>query len=224
MRDGFGPGTLAHAVPEEITDAEINAAQQEILAAMEAGEDLWVFAYGSLMWNPGFAFAKRCEGTLYGYHRSFCVYSHHYRGTLANPGLVLGLNRGGSCRGVSYRVAREKAEDAVAYLWRREMLSRVYLPKKIRVRLGDATVDARTFVANRAHRHYAGGLSPDETARLIRRGVGAKGRCSEYLANTVEHLNALGIDDGPLHRLREMVCGPMAEGVDTDTSAQPQFE
>ena len=98
--------------------------------------DIWIFAYGSLMWNPGFAHAERQPALLHGWHRSFCVYSHRYRGTPDRPGLVLGLDRGGSCRGVAYRVAQEKARDTLAYLWDREMVLGVYRPRLVYPRCG----------------------------------------------------------------------------------------
>ena len=103
--------------------------------AVDPGSDLWVFGYGSLMWNPGFPFAERHAATLPGYHRSFCVASHRYRGTPERPGLVLGLDRGGSCRGIVFRVAAADVPVALDYLWEREMDNRVYLPKLLQVRL-----------------------------------------------------------------------------------------
>ncbi|PWC86574.1 gamma-glutamyl cyclotransferase [Azospirillum sp. TSH100] len=180
--------------------------------SVEPGADLWVFGYGSLMWNPGFTFVERHAATLPGYHRSFCVSSLRYRGTPERPGLVLGLDRGGSCRGIVFRVAAADVPAALDYLWEREMDSRVYLPRMLRVRLRDGrsaagleSVNACCFVVDRGHPQYCRGL--DESA-LIRRLAGCRGQRGpniEYLANTVEHLEELGIRDGSLARLLALV-------------------
>ena len=163
--------------------------------------DLWVFGYGSLMWRPGFDFCAREPGLLYGYHRSLCMYSYRHRGTRRRPGLVLGLDRGGACRGMAYRIERARATEVLRYLWEREMVSYTYLPRTVRVRLRDGTVAARTFVVDRCSAQYAAGLSPDAAAAIIRSAAGEGGRNRDYLASTVRHLEDLGIADGPLHRL-----------------------
>lgn len=167
------------------------------------GEELWVFAYGSLMWNPGFAFARQCRARLHGYHRAFCVYSHHYRGTPEQPGLVLGLDEGGLCDGIAFRVTEGEEAATLAYLWQREMISNVYRPLPLPVLLDESgrQVAACAFVVDRDHAQYCTGLSLDQAAALIRRGSGRGGRNLDYLVNTVEHLDQLGIDDGALRRL-----------------------
>jgi cation transport protein ChaC len=168
--------------------------------------DIWVFGYGSLMWNPGFRHCDAASALLKGWHRSFCVYSHNYRGTPERPGLVLGLDRGGSCRGLAFRIARADVEEAMHYLWDREMKGGVYSMREVAVGL-DATraVKARAFVVDRRHKNYAGRLSVEETARLILQGIGGRGPCREYLENTVRQLESLGLVDGPLHRLEMKV-------------------
>lgn len=166
--------------------------------AVPAGTDLWVFAYGSLMWNPGFPFAEQQPAFLRGYHRRFCVWSSRYRGTPERPGLVLGLEHGGSCRGIAYRVEARHVPAALDYLWEREMVSRVYRPKMLTVRLGDcegARVPACTFVADRRHRQYCGCLCVQDMAARIAFSVGERGSNLDYLANTVSHLEQLGIRD-----------------------------
>ena len=168
-------------------------------------EDYWIFGYGSLMWDPGFDYIERRPALLRGYHRAFCITSHHYRGTPECPGLVLGLDRGGSCRGMAYRVAPENVDVVKAYLHEREMLHYVYLPRVVPVYLPDRRVRAHTYVADRANERYAGRLSPEETARFIARGVGNGGSNSDYLENTVCHLDELGITDGPMHALLDLV-------------------
>ncbi len=164
--------------------------------------DRWVFAYGSLMWEPGFDYEESQPALLRGYHRSFCMYSWHYRGTIEAPGLVLGLDAGGSCRGLAFRVAGARAEEVFAYLHQREMIHHIYLPKDLKVQLpGPRAVRAHTYVADRSNAQYTGKLSLDRTAALIRQGRGSRGDNVEYLENTVRRLDELGVPDGPLHRV-----------------------
>ena len=175
-------------------------------ASLAAG-DLWLFAYGSLMWDPGFPYCAAKPALLYGHHRRFCVYSHGHRGTPDRPGLVLGLDRGGACKGIAYRIPAVDVPGALAYLWAREMQSRVYRMKALRVRLkGGRIVKAHAFVVDRTHPAYAGDLSLAETARFIRQGVGRRGSAHQYLENAVQELTRLGMIDGPLHRLQRYVA------------------
>jgi cation transport protein ChaC len=167
--------------------------------------DLWVFGYGSLMWRPGFSYTVRETGLLYGYHRSLCMYSYRHRGTREQPGLVLALDRGGACRGMAFRVRRVDAGDVLQYLWEREMVSYTYVPRTLRVHVRDRTVICRTFVVDRRSPQYAAGLSPKAAAAIIRKAAGEGGRNRDYLASTVRHLKELGIGDGPLHRLLDLI-------------------
>jgi cation transport protein ChaC len=176
-----------------------------ISAALAERGDLWVFGYGSLMWDPGFHHAEAHPALVHGYHRRFCVYSYSYRGTRSRPGLVLGLDRAGACKGIAYRVPRRQAKATLAYLWKRELDGGVYRFKKLRARLARRTVEAFSCVVDRAHPGYAAELSIEETARLICQGVGKRGLCAHYLENTVRHIEALGLTDGALHRLADRV-------------------
>jgi len=174
----------------------------------ERSRDLWVFGYGSLMWQPGFAFAEVHHGVLTGYHRAFCVYSVHYRGSTRRPGLVLGLDRGGVCEGLAFRIERERAADTLAYLRRRELIYGVYREAVVGVTLltaGRPKVAAVTFIAERAHPSYAGEPSLAVQARLIRPAAGVAGANLDYLANTLGHLAELGIRERGLERLLAMV-------------------
>lgn len=164
-------------------------------------EDFWVFGYGSLMWHPGFPHLEVRLARLRGLHRSFCVYSHLYRGTPQVPGLVLGLDRGGSCHGMVFRVPAGEGEEVLDYLYEREMVTGVYRPSWRSAATDQGPVRAITFVVDRAHRQYAGRLSHDETVALILQGCGNRGPCMEYLENTVHHLRALGLNDRALERL-----------------------
>lgn len=181
------------------------ARKQAYIDALRIESDIWVFGYGSLMWNPGFAHIESRPALLYGWHRSFCIYSHRYRGTPERPGLVLGLDSGGSCRGMAFRVAQANAVEVLEYLWDREMVHGVYQPRILHPRSPDGRLDCHVFTVDRAHYQYAGGLSDREMVRLIRQGVGLGGHNRDYLANTVSHLDALGIGDGPLHRLLALI-------------------
>lgn len=171
-----------------------------------SGQELRVFAYGSLMWRPDFPFIDLQPATLYGYHRAFCITSTHYRGSVDRPGLVLGLDRGGQCQGRLYRVAPEDAEKAADYLHRREMVTGVYIPRLLKVRLADRSdVTALSFVADRQHSQYAGKLSPEEVAGRIRDAVGIAGSNTDYLRYTVQHLDEMGIGDCALHRILRLL-------------------
>lgn len=169
--------------------------------------DLWVFGYGSLMWDAGFAYTKAEPALLHGYHRAFCVYSHRFRGTRDHPGLVLGLNPGGSCRGMAFRVAAGEVACALDALWEREMTRNTYFPRLLPVwfsrRSGhnNRIVRALVFVADPAHYAYAGRLGTERTARMIAAARGLRGANADYLHNTVGHLRELGVHDRALERL-----------------------
>ena len=164
--------------------------------------DLWLFAYGSLMWNPEFEFVRSMPATLYGYHRAFCVYSTRYRGTPEQPGLVLGLDRGGSCHGVAFRVAAEDADETIAYLRAREQVTGVYLERRVPVQLaGGGTVEALVYVVDRGHGQYAGRMDEAEVLRLVRQGRGVSGANPDYVRSTHEHLTEMGVVDPLLGRL-----------------------
>ncbi len=169
------------------------------------GNGVWVFGYGSLMWHPDFPHIERQPALLHGYHRALCVFSISYRGTPERPGLVLGLDRGGSCRGRAYRIAEADEERIKAYLFEREMVTGVYVPSDLATRLDDGRrVTAHTFVVRHDHRQYTGRLDPERAAELVATGAGPRGTSLDYLQNTVFHLDQLGIVDGPLHRILEL--------------------
>lgn len=166
-------------------------------------QDLWVFGYGSLMWRPGFEFAECRPARLHGYHRAFCVYSHVHRGTPERPGLVFGLDAGGSCRGVAFRVEAAEAAETRAYLQAREQVTSVYVERMTNVVLDDSLqrVEALCFVVDRKHRQYAGALDFDTQVDLIARGEGQSGKNPEYLESTLSHLDEAGVADKELTRL-----------------------
>ena len=174
----------------------------EIAALRDGGDPVWVFAYGSLLWDPELRGAATEPALLQGYHRSFCLLSYDYRGTAANPGLTLGLDRGGSSRGAALRLPIE----ALDRIWHREMSGRpVYAARLLRVQTATGARRALAFTALRSCPDYAGRLSLDEAARMILNAAGRRGTCRDYFENTLRHLEQLGFADRPLRRLAERV-------------------
>src|ERR1700739_3478261 len=170
--------------------------------------DLWVFGYGSLMWRPGFAFIEQVPARLIGEHRALCVCSFVHRGTPEKPGLVLGLDRGGACRGVAFRVAEKNRNDTVAYLRAREQVTSVYREVMRSVWLEDDArqrVSALAYVVDRGHVQYAGRLSMVEQLRHVQQGHGRSGNNRDYVLSTVKSIEAQGFRDPQLHRLAAML-------------------
>lgn len=166
--------------------------------------DLWIFGYGSLMWRPDFSYEHKSVGLIRGYHRALCILSTRYRGTAAKPGLVMGLCRGGSCWGMAFRVPAARVHGVLEKLWAREMLRRVYEPRIVPVRVeAGRKVRALTFVADAAHPQYVRELDLNGRARLVAQGVGQRGRCTEYIRRTLEHMYELGVTDPHLERVLE---------------------
>lgn len=159
---------------------------------------LYVFGYGSLLWRPGFDYDWVCKARIHGFHRALRVWSFHHRGTEGQPGLVLGLDRGGSCQGCLFRVPERDKASVAQYLWEREMVTAVYQPRLVRAHTGEDAYLALTFVLDRAHTQYAGALSAAEAARHIRAAHGKSGPNPEYVRETLAQLNALDVDDSGL--------------------------
>ncbi len=182
-----------------------------------ADEDLWVFGYGSLMWRPGFDFRERVEARLTGAHRALCVYSFVHRGTPERPGLVLGLDRGGACQGIAFRVAAADRAKTIAYLRAREQATGVYRECVRRVSLrsepgslkGEPArqVPALCYVVDRSHVQYAGRLPLAEQLHHIRQGHGQSGPNRDYVLATVAAMEALGLRESELHLLAERLKG-----------------
>jgi cation transport protein ChaC len=190
---------------EPLTPEERDASLKEALASAPPGEDVWLFGYGSLIWNPIVHYCERRVGLLYGYHRRYCFWVGLGRGTPEQPGLMLGLDRGGSCNGVAFRISAEKAEDELRLIWLREMLSGVYLPRWVTLHSPEGKYRAITFVVNREHSRYCGILPPETAAGHLASAEGWLGSCREYLENTIAHLAEFGISDRYLNHLDRLV-------------------
>ena len=179
-----------------------------------ADEDLWVFAYGSLMWRPDFPFVEQIEARLIGAHRALCVYSFVHRGTAERPGLVLGLDRGGACRGIAYRVAVAERIRTVAYLRRREQVTSVYRevirPVWLR-RQPEERVPALCYMVDRGHPQYAGRLALEQQLHHVRQGHGVSGANRDYVIATVTSLERLGYRETQLHQLAQMLGGQRSD-------------
>ncbi|WP_224703863.1 gamma-glutamylcyclotransferase [Devosia aquimaris] len=166
----------------------------------------WVFGYGSLIWNPGFAHVRSVQGLLRGAHRSLSIVSHHHRGTPERPGLVFGLTRGGACRGMAFEVADSDWSDVRAYLEAREQVTAVYRDVMRPVHLqGGSVVTALTFVVDERHEQFAGKLTLEQQLAMVRAGVGLSGPNIDYVVNTARHLAQLGIRDRQLMALVDLL-------------------
>lgn len=181
------------------------AAKRAMLDQIAPGDDLWLFGYGSLLWNPAFRFAERRRGRIYGFHRRFCFWTKSGRGTPARPGLMLALEPGGSCQGAAFRVPRAEADDELQSVFLREMMTGAYRARWVDVHIDRGTVRAITFVANPGHQNYAGRVPFETAAHHIAGAEGRFGACRDYLRDTVHHLEALGIVDRPMRRLLGLV-------------------
>ncbi len=199
VRSVLGPGVRL------MSDAERSTQVAAMLARAPRPGRVWVFAFGSLIWNPAFHFAERRTGRIHGYHRQFCLWARAGRGSPERPGLMLSLEQGGSCTGVAYRLAPGTEASELDVLWRREMFTMAYRPVWTVVHTPEGTEHAVTFSANRVHERYAPGLDEEAVARHLANGAGPMGRCCDYLFDTVEHLRQLGIRDRRLETLEARV-------------------
>lgn len=186
---------------QALTVEELRRSRDQVLAAHPPGRELALFAYGSLIWNPAFHFVRHEIATVRGHHRRFCLWTHLGRGSPECPGLVLGLDRGGSCRGLVYWIAPELLEDELEIIWRREMVTSAYRPSWVTAHTAAGPVPAVTFLINRAHERYAGRISDEAVVSAIATACGPIGPCADYLINTSRHLDELGIVDRALRRL-----------------------
>lgn len=201
LRDMIAQSGWSHLLLDE---AELHAS---LAAVRPPSGACWIFAYGSLMWNPVFQPAERRQGVLHGYHRRFCFWIHAGRASPQQPGLMMGLLPGGTCRGVLLRIDESEAEHELALLWKREMLTAAYIPRRLPVRTPDGPIEAVVFVANPRHPTFAADLSFCDIARAIAGASGPLGRNRDYLRRTVEALRLQGIPDRGLEKLVREIGG-----------------
>lgn len=205
LREGLEHSPLASLL---LSETELEQSLQSVLASSHAAADVWLFAYGSLVWNPVLSYTTRTVAKVHGYHRRFCLLSRINRGTPERPGLVLALDRGGRCTGVAYRIPAREAEIELRLLWRREMLLGSYQPRWLRAQLADgASVRALAFVIDRGGSGYAGRMTDDEVVAVLRRAQGRLGTGIDYLLRTHEGLAGEGIVDPHLARLVKLLPG-----------------
>ncbi|MFA5522021.1 MAG: gamma-glutamylcyclotransferase [Castellaniella sp.] len=181
--------------------AEREASLRQTLSHWQPGQDIWVFAYGSLIWRPEFDFIERRDARLHGYHRALCLWSRINRGTPEQPGLVFGLDHGGSCRGVAFRVAAPAVPETMDALWQREMPSGAYLPRWLACRTSTGDVRALAFVMNRRKDSYVRDLPAEQLVRVVHGAHGRNGACLEYVLETAHALHRHNIRDRRLQQL-----------------------
>ncbi len=166
--------------------------------------DLWVFGYGSLMWDPGFSYEESRPARIFGFHRRLCLWSNQYRGTPEKPGLVLGLASGGSCNGMAFRLHDENRNPQLDYLYEREMITDAYQPVIKPAYLGDnRVVTALTFISRTEHPQFAPEMSVEQTVQVVKQAIGPNGTNIDYIINTVAHLDSMGIRDSDLHQIAD---------------------
>jgi len=207
-----------------LTDEELSVSLTATLGARPKGAGWWVFAYGSLLWNPLFPFAEARRARLHGFHRRFCLWSLASRGRPDAPGLVLGLDRGGSCQGVVYRLPAPLAMDELHLLWRREMVTGAYTPRWVKVDADGKPMTALAFLMRRDHSQYAGAIPLEEQARIIASAYGAFGSSADYLERTRVALVSHGVVDPYLEALAlavKQLCPPAAHDTPTEPGEPP---
>ncbi|MCM2327594.1 MAG: gamma-glutamylcyclotransferase [Lysobacter sp.] len=211
MRSPPGCHDPARLEAERLTAAALESSLDGLLAARDPREPLWIFAYGSLMWNPGLAFVAKRVGTVYGYHRDFSLWSRVNRGTPQRPGLVLTLEPGGSCRGLAFRLTGSTSRAELLALWRREMSLGSYHPRWLDCHAGADRLRTLAFIVNRACSGYAGRLPWEEMVQSIATARGKYGSSAEYLFQTQAALESHGILDTRVKRLAERVRAHLSQ-------------
>ena len=204
LRDGSLIDAARRRVPPGMrirTDADIEACLDTILANHPSGEDVWLFGYGSLMWNPAMHFAEQRGGRVLGWHRKYCLWLEGGRGSPENPGLMLALDRGGAAAGALFRVPSDQARAELLLPFRRELFTYSYEPRWVSVATRDGMIRAVTFVVNREGIRYVRRLDLERVAHHVATASGALGSCMEYLHRTLESLEALGLDDRMLRQV-----------------------
>ena len=203
----WGSGKEADSI-RTLTSQEMVVSVQNFLKGHNLEEGVWVFGYGSLMWNPDFKVAEKISGEISGYHRRLCLKSIVYRGTPDYHGLVFGLDKGYSCQGMVYRIAEENIHSEMQKIWEREMFAGTYVPTWVEVTTKKGAISAVTFVINNKHEHYIPDLELEEIAERVVKAEGTCGSCHDYVQNTVKSLHQLGLRDPALEQLLTLIEYP----------------
>lgn len=184
-----------------LTEAERHTSMLDALSGWKPDEDVWVYGYGSLIWRPEFDFTEQRAALLHGYHRALCLWSRVNRGTPDQPGLVFGLDVGGSCRGMAYRIPAADVPTTMEALWRREMPSGAYIPRWLNCRTEQGQISALAFTMNRNTDAYVRGLPTERLINIVRNAHGTYGPCVEYVLETAQALKRSNIQDKRLQTL-----------------------
>ena len=200
----WGSGKEADSI-RTMSPQELSVSFQGMLKGQNLKNGVWVFGYGSLMWNPDFKFTEKLTGLVSGYHRRLCLKSTVYRGTPDCHGLVFGLDQGDSCQGMAFRIATEDLETELQTVWEREMFAETYIPTWVSVQTKEQSVSAITFVINPEHEHYVPDLALEDVAQRVVRAEGKCGSCLDYVQNTVKCLHQLGLRDPALEQLLTLI-------------------
>jgi len=203
----WGSGKEADSI-RTMSSQELSASFQGMLKGRNLENGVWVFGYGSLMWNPDFKFAEKITGVVSGFHRRLCLKSTVYRGTPDYHGLVFGLDQGDSCQGMAFRITPEHLETELQIVWEREMFAETYIPTWVSVQTKQQNVSAITFVINPEHEHYVPDLALEDVAQRVVRAEGKCGTCHDYVQNTVKCLHQLGLRDPVLEQLLTLIEYP----------------
>jgi cation transport protein ChaC len=201
-----------------LSQEEIETSRITTLADVKPTEDIWLFGYGSLMWKPEMEFVERRIARLPGWHRRFCLWQWHWRGSKSRPALMMALDRGGACVGIVFRIAAPDASLKLAKVWEREMIGKAYRPQWVRVQSEGTALKAITFVADQKSYRYAGRLDDSLIAKHIATACGPGGTNAEYLLETLLHCQEIGIRDLMLLRLEVLVARNMIKQM-SNTSA-----
>ena len=213
-RERLRNGTLLSAVRADpppgmkpCSDAELEASLARTLREHPSGSDLYVFGYGSLMWNPALEYTQALKAYIHGWRRSFCLRLFVGRGSLQKPGLMMGLDRGEGCHGIAFRIPAAKVHEELRLLWRREMAWGSYEPRWVDARSEGQTLRVLTFVVPRHQERYAGALSDEQVAEFIATGRGSLGTCRTYFESTLRMLETIGVNDAGMERIRQALAG-----------------
>ncbi len=203
----WGTGEEADSI-RTMNSEELSDSVQQMLKGMNLKDGVWVFGYGSLMWNPDFLLAEKRTGTVTGYNRHLCLKSIVYRGTPDYHGLVFGLDKGYSCQGMVYRIAEVNIHSEMQKIWEREMFAGTYIPSWVNVTTKQGSISAVTFVINHEHEHYIPDIELEEIAERVVNAEGTCGSCHDYVQNTVKSLHQLGLRDPALEQLLTLIEYP----------------